>query len=123
MRSHQKGFTLIEVVVVLVILGILAGIAIAKFTNTKESAYIASMKADLRNFALYEQNYLIESKGSYFAGDGAAQGFKPTVGVTITASADPGPPPTWHAIATHDKTAKTCQIVTDGPSIWDITCP
>ena len=123
MRSHQKGFTLIEVVVVLVILGILAGIAIAKFTNTKESAYIASMKADLRNFALYEQNYLIESKGSYFAGDGAAQGFKPTVGVTITASADPGPPPTWHAIATHDKTSKTCQIVTDGPSIWDITCP
>lgn len=123
MRLRQKGFTLIEVVVVLVILGILSGIAIAKFVNTKESAYIASMKADLRNFALYEQNYLIESKGSYFAGDGAAQGFKPTVGVTITASADPGPPPTWHAVATHDKTSKTCQIVTDGPSIWDITCP
>ena len=123
MRAIRKGFTLIELLVVLVVLGILSGIAIAKFVNTKEAAYIASMKADLRNFALYEQNYLIDSQGSYFAGNGAAQGFVPTVGVTITATVDPGPPPSWSAIATHDKTAKTCSIVTSGPSIWDIECP
>jgi len=123
MRAIRKGFTLIELLVVLVVLGILSGIAIAKFVNTKEAAYIASMKADLRNFALYEQNYLIDSQGSYYAGNGAAQGFVPTVGVTITATVDPGPPPSWSAIATHDKTAKTCSIVTSGPSIWDIECP
>jgi prepilin-type N-terminal cleavage/methylation domain-containing protein len=122
-RDRSKAFTLIEVVVVLVILGILAGIAIAAFRNTKESAYVASMKADLRNFALYEQNYLMESQGSYFAGNGAAQGFVPTVGVTITATASAGPPPTWQATATHDKTSKTCNITTAGPAIWDIDCP
>jgi prepilin-type N-terminal cleavage/methylation domain-containing protein len=123
MRPCRKGFTLIELIVVLLVLGILSAIAIAKFVSTKESAYLASMKVDLRNFALYEQNYLMDSQGSYFAGDGAAQGFRPTVGVTVTATIDAGPPPSWHAIATHDKTSKTCSIVTNGPSIWDIDCP
>jgi prepilin-type N-terminal cleavage/methylation domain-containing protein len=123
MRASRKGFTLIELLVVLVILGVLAGIAIAKFVNTKEAAYVASMKADLRNFALYEQNYLIDSQGSYFSGNGAGQGFVPTVGVTVSATADAGPPPSWHASATHDKSSQTCSINTAGPSIWEISCP
>jgi prepilin-type N-terminal cleavage/methylation domain-containing protein len=123
MRAFRKGFTLIELLVVLVVLGILSGIAIARFVTTKEAAYESSMKADLRNFALYEQNYLIDSQGSYFAGSGAAQGFVPTVGVTVTATADPGPPPSWQAIASHNKTSKTCSIVTSGVSAWDIDCP
>jgi prepilin-type N-terminal cleavage/methylation domain-containing protein len=123
MRANGKGFTLIEVLVVLVVLGILSGIAIAKFANTKESAYVASMKADLRNFALYEQNYLMDSQGTYFSGTGVAEGFVPTVGVTITATSNVGPPPSWQAIAIHDKTAKTCSITTAGPSIWEISCP
>jgi prepilin-type N-terminal cleavage/methylation domain-containing protein len=123
MRGYRKAFTLIEVLVVLVVLGILSGIAIARFIDTKEAAYLASMKADLRNLAIYEQNYLIESQGSYFAGNGSAQGFLATPGVTIAATADAGPPPSWNAIATHDKTAKTCSINTSGPAAWDITCP
>ena len=123
MKAGRKGFTLIELIVVIVIIGILAGIAIAKFVDTKEKAYVASMKADLRNLAIYEQNYLIDSKGSYFSGNGAAQGFTSTVGVTIAATAVPGPPPSWSATATHSRTPKTCQIVTDGPSVWEITCP
>ena len=123
MRADRKGFTLIELVVVMVVITILAGIAIARFITTKESAYVASMKADLRNFALYEQNYMIDSQGSYFGGNGSAQGFVPTVGVTISATADAGPPPSWHAVANHDKTAKTCSITTSGPSIWEISCP
>jgi hypothetical protein len=81
------------------------------------------MKSDLRNFALYEQNYEIESQGSYFTGNGASQGFVPTAGVTVSATAVPGPPSSWNAIATHDKTAKTCSIITTGPHIWEIDCP
>jgi prepilin-type N-terminal cleavage/methylation domain-containing protein len=123
MPESKKGFTLIEVLVVMVVLSILAGIAIARYLDTKEAAYVASMKADLRNFAIYEQNFLMDSQGSYFAGNGSAQGFVSTAGVTIAATADPGPPPSWHAVATHDKTAKTCSITTTGPSIWDISCP
>jgi len=121
--SKRVGFTLIEVLVVMVVLGILSGIAIARYLETKETAYVASMKADLRNFAIYEQNYSMDSQGSYFSGNGSAQGFVSTPGVTIAATADAGPPPSWHAVATHDKTSKTCSITTAGPSIWDISCP
>lgn len=123
MRTIRKGFTLIELIVVILVIGILAGIAIAKFVNVKDSAYMASMKADLRNLALYEQNYLIDSQGSYFSGNGSAQGFVSTVGVTIAATANPGPPPSWSAIATHNKTSQTCSITTVGPAVWDIDCP
>jgi prepilin-type N-terminal cleavage/methylation domain-containing protein len=119
----RKGFTLIELLVVTVLLGILAAIAIAKFVSTRESAYMVSMKSDLRNFAIYEQNYEIESQGSYFGGNGVAQGFVPTVGVTVNATPVPGPPASWNAIATHDKTPKTCSIITTGPHIWEIDCP
>jgi prepilin-type N-terminal cleavage/methylation domain-containing protein len=123
MRAVRKGFTLIELLVVTVILGIIAAIAIARFVSAKENAYMASMKSDLRNFALYEQNYEIESQGSYFGGNGVAQGFVPTAGVTVNATAVPGPPTSWNAVAIHDKTSKTCSIITTGPHMWEIDCP
>jgi prepilin-type N-terminal cleavage/methylation domain-containing protein len=123
MRAVRNGFTLIELLVITVILGILAAIAIARFVTAKDAAYVASMKSDLRNFALYEQNYEIETQGSYFGGNGVSQGFVPTVGVTVNATAVSGPPASWSAIATHDKTNKTCSIITTGPHIWEIDCP
>jgi prepilin-type N-terminal cleavage/methylation domain-containing protein len=122
MRAVRRGFTLLELIVVLVVIGIIAAIAIAKFAGVKEAAYVASMKSDLRNFALYEQFYATDNSGSYFAGDGIAQGFKPTVEVTVTATADPGPPPNWQATAVHAKTPKTCSIGVADPSTWVITC-
>jgi prepilin-type N-terminal cleavage/methylation domain-containing protein len=122
MRAARRGFTLVELIVVIVVIGIIAAIAIAKFVNVKESAYIASMKSDLRNFALYEQFYATDNGGNYFAGNGTAEGFKPTPDVTVTATTVPGPPPNWSATAVHAKTPKTCSIAVD-PSAWIISCP
>ncbi|MEO8193838.1 MAG: prepilin-type N-terminal cleavage/methylation domain-containing protein [Gemmatimonadales bacterium] len=107
-RNNKKGFTLIELLIVVVIIGILAAIAIPKFANTKEKAYVASMKADLRNLATYEESYAADSSGLYFSGNGTGQGFSPSQNVTVTATAVAGPPATWTATASHTLTAKTC---------------
>src|SRR4026208_2299367 len=95
----RKGFTLIELLIVVVIIGILAAIAIPKFANTKEKAYLATMKSDLRN--------LITAQEAYFADNTAYTTALPATmyatstgvtGPTITvagpaATADLGHPP------------------------------
>ena len=112
MRSNKKGFTLIELLIVVVIIGILAAIAIPKFANTKDKAYVAAMKSDLRNLATYEEQYAADNNGAYFSGTAtnaaAVNGFTPSKDVTITATAVAGPPPAWTATASHALSAKTC---------------
>ena len=65
MSRNRKGFTLIELLIVVVIIGILAAIAIPKFANTKDKAYLAQMKSDLRNLATTEETYASDNLGVY----------------------------------------------------------
>jgi prepilin-type N-terminal cleavage/methylation domain-containing protein len=112
MSFNKKGFTLIELLIVVVIIGILAAIAIPKFANTKDKAYVAAMKSDLRNLATYEEQYAADNNGAYFAGTATSltplQGFTPSQNVTVVAVVNAGPPISWTATATHSQSAKVC---------------
>lgn len=46
-KAVQKGFTLVELIIVIVILGILAAVAIPKLTSTSDAAYKGTQDATL----------------------------------------------------------------------------
>ena len=110
MPRLKKGFTLIELLIVVVIIGILAAIAIPKFANTKEKAYVASMKSDLRNLVTAQEAYYSDNNSNYARQHTANLGtnYKSSTGVTVTIG---GATATgWQATATSPLTLITCQI-------------
>jgi prepilin-type N-terminal cleavage/methylation domain-containing protein len=117
MVARQKGFTLIEVLIVAVVIGLLAGVAIPRYSGAKDKAYLATMQADLHVIALYEEQFAAENHGQYFSGtattDAPLNGFTPSKDVTVTTTAfnilgsrlgD------WVAIAKHPKTSQSCEM-------------
>ena len=95
MRDN-KGFTLIELLIVVVIIGILAAIAIPKFSATREKAYFAAMKSDLKNLASQEEIYYADNYSYTTSTTDLA--FTNSEGVTVTIAASSSG---WAASATH----------------------
>jgi prepilin-type N-terminal cleavage/methylation domain-containing protein len=104
--NSRKGFTLIELLIVVVIIGILAAIAIPKFANTKEKAYVASMKSDLRNLSTAEESYFADNQTYTTTQSAMNYNTSPSVTVTVSAASGTG----WAANASHSATTKTCAV-------------
>jgi type IV pilus assembly protein PilA len=104
---NARGFTLIELLIVVVIIGLLAVIAIPKVSNTKQKAYVAQMKSDLKNLATAEEAFFYDS--TYYTSSLAAlNNFRSSTGVTLSVmEATPGG---WSAQAVHSQTARQCSL-------------
>jgi prepilin-type N-terminal cleavage/methylation domain-containing protein len=117
MHTGERGFTLIELLIVIVIIGLLAAIAIPKFANTKEKAYLAQMKTDLRNLATVQEAYLYDHNA--YSTSFPATVFTVSAGVNgVSISTIPAG---WQATISHTLTSKTCAIFVNAPPVAPAT--
>ena len=84
MLRTQKGFTLIELMIVVVIIGILAAIAIPNFIAMQNRAKEGSTKANMHTLQLAAEDYGVRNDGVY-AADMTSSG-NPTVAASLPAS-------------------------------------
>lgn len=100
--SDRIGFTLIELMIAVVVIGILAAIAVPKFNRTRRQAYVTTMQSDLRNLVSAQELFFADS--ARYATDPGRLVAHPSAGTTLTLATGPG---YWSATATHAQ-------VTDG---------
>ncbi|MCC5808410.1 MAG: prepilin-type N-terminal cleavage/methylation domain-containing protein [Opitutales bacterium] len=75
-RKSKKGFTLVEIMIVVVIIGLLAAMAIPAFQKVRENSIASRMDNDARQIASAAQQYFLE-----FNADSVSITYTATTGV------------------------------------------
>ena len=118
MDNNDKGFTLIELIVVIAIIAILAAIAVGILSSSRRMAQEVTAKHDLKKFVQAEDAYSLEygsykgAAGDIISGDPDVpstidlQAFQPSAQVVITINSIA---PIFTASATHTATGTVWQ--------------
>ncbi|MFQ5745614.1 MAG: type IV pilin protein [Gemmatimonadota bacterium] len=114
MYRNTKGFTLIELLIVVVIIGILAAIAIPQFASTKQKAFDATAKSDVRNAMSAMEAYYADNQ-VYATAALATGNFTTSQGIAITSG---GSAAGYQVTASHTASGNTFWVVSgSGTSI------
>lgn len=70
MTRAQRGFSLVELMIVVIVIGLLAAIAIPNFMASESRAREASVKSNMHTFQLAAEDFRVRSDSSY-AGNAA----------------------------------------------------
>jgi prepilin-type N-terminal cleavage/methylation domain-containing protein len=114
MRKNEQGFTLIELMIVIAIIGILAAIAIPNFISYRRRSYNTAANADVKNLYTSAQAYFTDNPTGVTTNldDYKSYGFRQTSDVTLTVVA--GTQGNFSADSYHGSGDKTYHIGSDG---------
>ena len=109
LMQNRRGMTLIELLLVVTIIGLLATIAMPRLKHMKERALIATLKRDLRTFAMHEESHYYD-RASYTDDLAALRtgGFSTSPDVTI--SVNEATFLGWSATAEHAESLVECYL-------------
>jgi len=115
MRFRTKpGFTLVELLVVMVIVGILAAISVVSFGSTKMKANFAAMRSDLHQLSTNEEGFFYEHRAYSADLDSLKMVLSKGVQIVIHEATPTG----WSATATHPESyPHLCSIFYGGAAV------
>jgi prepilin-type N-terminal cleavage/methylation domain-containing protein len=117
-RHRRAGFTLLELLTVVAIMGALAAIAIPVYSGRQGKGYDARVMHDARNAATAEEAYYSDVM-EYFDGDCALMpGVNLSPGVVCRAVSTPT---TFAIFTSHPKATRTCTWTSN--SSPNLSCP
>ena len=107
--NSQKGFSLIELLIVVVVIGILAAIAIPNFIAMQNRAKEGSTKANMHTFQLSAEDYGVQNDGSYSATAANVASMLPAGGANFKNPFDRsvGSTNAWEDVGTYSPTLVT----------------